>query len=67
MENIVKMIRQKDIPIPFGKYKGILIVDIDNDYLNWLLEQDWFCQKFPEHKKQIEIEIAYRNKFNIVV
>lgn len=53
--------------IPFGKNKGILIADIDNNYLHWLLEQDWFCQQFTEHKKQIEIEIAYRTKFDIVI
>lgn len=59
--------KQKDMAIPFGKNKGILIADIDNNYLHWLLEQDWFCQQFIEHKKQIEIEIAYRAKFGIVI
>lgn len=59
--------KQKDIEIPFGKYKGQLIADVPNHYLNWLLEQDWFCKKFIDLKKQSDIEIEYRMKFNIVI
>lgn len=58
---------QKDLAIPFGKYKGELIADLGNGYLEWLLSQDWFCQKFPDHKKQIDIELLYRKKFSIEI
>lgn len=28
-------------PMPFGKYKGTAIDDVPEDYLDWLVEQDW--------------------------
>ena len=51
--------------IPFGKYKGKDIEDIDEGYLKWLLEQDWFVQKFEKGAKAIAQELQYRSTFDI--
>lgn len=61
------MTKQKDIRFPFGEYDGVLIADVPNSYLNWILEQDWFFQKYDEVKYQVVIEMEYRKKFDIVV
>ena len=51
--------------IPFGKYEGVDIEDIDNDrYLEWLLEQEWFVNKFPEGVKAIETELNFRDTYD---
>jgi uncharacterized protein (DUF3820 family) len=48
--------------IPFGKHRGP-IEDAPTHYLNWLLEQEWFCVKFPEGVKQINKELKFREDF----
>ena len=35
-------------PMPFGKHKGIPIDDVDESYLDWLVEQDWLKDKWPK-------------------
>jgi len=61
------MAKQKDIKFPLGKYNDILIADIPNHYLNWILEQSWFVEKYIEINEQIDIEMTYRRKFNIII
>lgn len=61
------MTKQKDIKFTFGKYKDILIADVPNHYLNWLMEQDWFISKFVELQEQVEIELKYREQHNIII
>lgn len=34
--------------MPFGKYKGTSIDDVDESYLDWLVEQDWLKDKWPK-------------------
>lgn len=34
--------------IPFGKYKSFPIEEVPDSYLDWLLEQDWFLEKFAD-------------------
>ena len=53
--------------VPFGKYKGKDIEDIPNDYLNWLQEQEWFCDKFDNGLNAIQIELQYRTQHNIFI
>src|SRR5712691_7022893 len=38
------------VTVPIGKYKGqpIAVLTQDRDYCDWMLQQDWFRQKFPE-------------------
>ena len=61
------MTKQKDVHMTFGKYNGTLICDIPDNYLNWLLDQDWFCSKFQMELEQIKIELKYRKDFNIKI
>src|SRR4051812_19509545 len=37
-------------PMPFGKHKGlpIALLVADSNYCAWLLDQDWFRDRFPE-------------------
>lgn len=55
----------KDIKIPFGKYKGQLIADLPDMYLEWLLDQGWMHEKFESLVQQTKIELEYRSNFNI--
>ena len=51
----------KMLRMPFGKYKGISLKTLDRDnpnYLGWLLEQDWFEDKFDYLYKAI-MEMGY--------
>ena|SRR5947208_248433 len=47
------------IMMPFGQYKGLLLADIlrDINYVGWLLAQDWFAEKFPEHREYLAVSI----------
>jgi uncharacterized protein (DUF3820 family) len=55
----------RDLKMPFGKHKGELLADIPNSYLDWLLEQDFFEEKFREQWLMTKKELDYRKKFNI--
>lgn len=61
------MAKQRDIVIPFGAHNGKLIADIPSHYLSWITGEKWFKEKFPELKEQVDIELEYRKKFNIVI
>lgn len=54
--------------IPFGKHKGEPVEDVPTSYLEWLLEQDWFCNgSKPEHMKSfdsVQKELAFRKRFS---
>src|SRR5436305_852843 len=41
--------------MPFGKYRGAPVgVVVDHvPYCEWLLEQSWFAEKFPQHRKYL--------------
>lgn len=57
----------RDLKIPFGKHRGELLADLPNSYLEWLLEQDFFEEKFREQWLMSKKELEYRNKFNIYI
>lgn len=50
--------------LPFGKYKNVPIEDVPISYLNYLLEQDWFCDKFSNKVSLIQKEISFRERFS---
>lgn len=50
-----------------GVHKDKDIEDVPNQYLEYILEQDWFEKKYPDLMKAAEKELEYRNKFNIVI
>lgn len=52
---------QKDL-MPFGKYKGIDIVDIPSSYLRWCCLQDWFEERYRGLLKAIDEELKFRDK-----
>lgn len=43
--------------LTFGKHKGMDILDVPLDYLQWLEQQYWLC---PEQRKEIQFEIERR-------
>ena len=45
----------------FGKHRGKSIEDIPSDYLEWLMEQDWFIEKYEPIAQMVERELAYRS------
>jgi uncharacterized protein (DUF3820 family) len=49
--------------MPFGKFKGQDIEDIETDYLEWIVGEQWFKEKFKDGRKAIEQELEYREKF----
>jgi uncharacterized protein (DUF3820 family) len=48
--------------IPFGKHKDEPVEDIPRSYLEWLLEQEWFCAREKEGVKAIETELEFRDR-----
>jgi len=50
--------------MPFGKHKGEGIEDVPSSYLEWLLEQEWFCDKFSEKVSVVEKEMKFRERFS---
>jgi len=52
--------KYEDKPIPFGKYKGQLICDCPKDYLEFLIDQDWFRNKFKDLADLVKQELEYR-------
>lgn len=57
----------EDKPMPFGKYKGTLIADIPNSYLQYLVGEDFFKEKYNLLWKIAVKEVEYRKKFDIEV
>jgi len=49
--------------MPFGKYKGEPIEDLETSYLEWLTEQDFFLEKFKDGAEAIGKELAFRTRF----
>lgn len=46
--------------IPFGKHKGRDIEDIPTSYLEWVICESWFEEKYPLLVEEIDDEIKYR-------
>ena len=45
----------------FGKYVNISIDFINSGYLKWLVDEDWFDEKYPEHAEAVEDELNKRD------
>jgi len=54
-----------DRVVPFGQWKGTLIADIPDSYLNWLLEQGWFSKKFKDLVPLVDKELKYRKDWDL--
>ena len=51
--------------IPFGKFKNQDIEDIPDSYLEWIIGEDWFKEKFKNIHTIIKKELEYREKFDM--
>lgn len=49
--------------LPFGKFKGQPIEDLPSSYLQWLLEQDFFCDGYPMGLRAVDQELGFREQF----
>jgi len=56
-----------DIPMSFGKYRGFLVADLPDSYLNYLLDQDFVQDKYPEIRRIAKMEKDYRKKWDVTV
>lgn len=51
-----------EMRMPFGEHKGEQIMDIERSYLNWLLEQEWFEEKFSELHEHVKEHLVRRDR-----
>ena len=57
----------EDVPMPLGKFKGKLICNIPNSYLEWIVGEKWFKQKYSRLCIIAEMEIAYRKRYDVII
>lgn len=43
-----------DEPMPFGKHEGTKLQDLPANYVEWLLEQEWFQDEYPDYYEYLE-------------
>lgn len=46
-----------DVQMPFGKHKGSTLAEIDTEYLDWLIGQDWLR---GDLRKLVEAQLSKR-------
>ena len=51
--------------IPFGKYADWELEIVPNSYLDWLLGQDWFIDKYHHLVDEIEDELETRKRSHV--
>ena len=44
----------EETKMPFDKHKGLPLSDLPVKYLDWLIGQNWFVEKFGDLKTEIE-------------
>jgi uncharacterized protein (DUF3820 family) len=49
--------------IRFGIHRGKTLNEIPSDYLEWLIRQDWFEDKYPDLLESTEGELDWRDQF----
>ena len=54
--------KKDDMIMPFGKYVDQDIREIPSDYLSWLVDEDWFEEKFEDLYQRIEEELKIRDR-----
>lgn len=55
-EDLLSLARQ---PMPFGKYKGRVLIDLPEDYLLWFAKKGW-----PQGKLGLLLQLALEIKIN---
>ena len=46
-----------ETPFPFGKHEGVSVEEVlavDQQYVKWVLKQEWFREKFPANMEYFE-------------
>ena len=53
-----------DVVMPFGKYRGAPLNALVDDvpYAEWLLEQRWFAEKFPQHRQYLTTTLTLERR-----
>lgn len=55
-------IGNRQLTMPFGDHKDEKICDCPTKYLKYLLEQDWFQEKFKQHYAEVGAVLASRGE-----
>ena len=55
----------EDVPMPFGKFRGTLIADVPDGYLQWMIDQDSIKANWSKIWELAKKELKYRKDFNI--
>lgn len=58
-----------DKPMPFGKFNGVLICDVPNSYLKWVVGEKFFNSN-PFYKEEYELcmkELKFREQNNVFI
>jgi len=50
--------------IPFGTFKNKSIEEVPSKYLLWLVDQDWFNDKFVQLSNEVVKELEWRDKWD---
>ena len=48
--------------LPFGKYVNREVREVPSDYLEWLMDEDWFCDQYEELAAEVEDELDVRTR-----
>ena len=51
--------------IPFGKYRGEEIEDIPSSYLRFLLNEEWFEERFEDLYDEVSDVYDYRDRHDL--
>lgn len=49
-------------PMPFGKFKNKKMKDVPAWYLDWLVDEQWLLDKWPQVKAYIDLNRAVIDK-----
>ena len=53
---------EDDMVMPFGKHVDEDIREVPSDYFEWLLDEDWFEEKFEKLCQRIKEEMETRTR-----
>ena len=55
-------IGNRNVLMPFGEHNGEKVVDLPTRYLKYLMDQDWFPEKFKSLHKEVEAVLIFRGE-----